>query len=163
MIFNIKLNCTSDDLCREIDNYIREDCEYTLPAYGSFKIYPKGFHLRRNGRKISGLYRKSVLDGNSPAVRYMPRSVHTNFRAKIVSKSNGQTYLRGFCYPQYYQIFLILLLLTLGILFSLGDITRTMIIVTIFLSAFLLVFLDSMKNCISTARKLSEFVKQFKT
>ncbi len=163
MIFNIKLNCTADRLCSEIDNYIREDCEYVLPAYGAFRTYPKGFHFRRKGKRIFGIYRKSVLDGTTPAVRYLPRSSHTNFRARVVTKKNGKAYLRGFCYPQYYQIFLAILLLSLGILFSLGGAMRALVFVTFFLSAFLLIFLDGMRNCFSTARKLSELVKRFKT
>ncbi|MBE6714043.1 MAG: hypothetical protein E7575_01995 [Ruminococcaceae bacterium] len=162
MIFNIKLNCTEEELCTYIDRFIRDDCEYELPAYGSFKSYPKGFHFRRKGKRIRGLYRKSSLDGTTLAKRYMPISNHTNFYARIVRKKGKASYLRGFCYPQYYLIFLAALLFTLGILFSLGDISRTMPIVTGFLCAFLFIFLEIMNSCISTSRLLIKFIRECK-
>lgn len=107
MIFNIPLSKDSEHYCQKIDEHIREDFETKIPDYGAEPFKPIGFHFKRKGSSVSGIYREkhAKVGGNT----FVSQSTHLHFAGRIVTDKRGTQRFCGFMYPQMTQLFMLVI------------------------------------------------------
>lgn len=156
MLLNIPLSKNIDHYVEKIDEHIKEDFETKVPDYGAEPFRPKGFHFKRSGSAVKGIYRMKYAKAGGNA--FLPASTHINFTGKLSEDSKGEGCFKVFLYPQLTQIFMMVVSLVFIIFFS-RNIAETYIYVVVFAVIFLYCLLETVRHTATTIKELKNFFK----
>ena len=156
MFYTIPLSHDFDYYCDKIDTHIKEDFETKIPDYGAEAFNPIGFHFKRNGNSISGIYRSkhAKVGGNA----FVSQSTHMHFFGKMKEDKAGNRCLSFMLVPQITQLFMLVISLAFIIALS-PNISDTYIYVGLF-AAILIYSVIETVSLSSLVKK--EFLKFFK-
>lgn len=154
MIFSVPLSRGTDYYCKKIDDHIKEDFETKIPDYGAEAFYPIGFHFKRKGNAVSGIYRSkhAKVGGNA----FVAQSTHMHFKGRMTENKRGEKVFRYILFPQITQLFMLLLSLVFIILFSM-NFAHTYVYVAFFAVVFLFSLIQTVRLSILVKRKFREF------
>ena len=156
MLINIPLSHDTSYYCEKIDTHIKEDFETKIPDYGAEAFNPIGFHFKRKGNSISGIYRSK--NAKNAASAFVSQSTHMHFTGKMKEDKNGQLTLSLFLFPQLSQIFILAVTLIFPLLLM-KNFMDTYVYVVFFAVVFLYSLAETVK-LFSLVKK--EFAKFFK-
>ena len=156
MLFSIPLSKNADYYCERIDEHIREDFETKIPDYGADAFNPVGFHFKRKGNRISGIYRSKYAKQTVGA--FLSPSTHMHFRGEMSTEKNGEGRLRVFLYPQISQAFMLIVSLAFIIFFS-RNISETYIYVVLFGVIFIYSVIETVKLVTLIKKEFKKFFK----
>ena len=156
MILNLSLSKNIEYYIDKVDEHIKEDFETKVPDYGADPFRPKGFHFKRSGRTVKGIYRMKYakMGGNA----FLPASTHINFSGKLSEGASGEGVFKVFLYPQLTQIFMMVVSLIFVFFFS-RNIAETYIYVVIFATIFLYSIIETIRHTATTIKELKSFFK----
>jgi len=154
MFFSIPLSHSSDYYCDKIDQHIKEDFETKIPDYGAEAFNPIGFHFERKENKIKGIYRSKYAKNGGNA--FLPQSTHMHFRASIAPDKNGELKLKVFMFPQFSQIFFLIVSLAFALLLV-KNFVNTYIYVTLFAVMILFSLSETVKLTVLVNKEFKKF------
>ena len=156
MFFVIPLSRDFDYYADKIDTHIKEDFETKIPDYGAEAFNPIGFHFKRRGNSVSGIYRSkhAKVGGNA----FVSQSTHMHFFGKMKEDKTGGRVLSVVLVPQMTQLFMLLISLAFIIAFS-PNIADTYIYVGLFAAIFLYSLIETIRLSSLVKKQFSEFFK----
>ncbi|MBR6677047.1 MAG: hypothetical protein IKL24_06935 [Clostridia bacterium] len=156
MLFNIPLSKDAEHYCQKIDDHIKEDFETKIPDYGAEAFRPIGFHFKRRGNSVRGIYREkhAKVGGNA----FVSQSTHLHFAGRMVTDKNGTQRFRGFMYPQMTQLFMLVISAVFIVLFSM-NIADTYLYVGLFAAIFIWAAADTVRLVSLVKKELFKFFK----
>jgi len=156
MFINLSLSHSIEHYCEKIDNHIKEDFETKIPDYGAEAFNPIGFHFKRRGERISGIYRSknAKMGGNA----FVSQSTHMHFKGRLYTDKAGQNRLRVILWPQTSQIFFLLLTILFPILLA-QNFADTYIYVIVFAVMFIYSLFETIKLFSLVKKEMKEFFK----
>ncbi|MBQ2730061.1 MAG: hypothetical protein IJF69_04740 [Clostridia bacterium] len=152
MFFNIPLSREIDYYYEKIDEHIKEDFETKIPDYGADAFNPVGFHFKRKGNRISGIYR--VKYARQTVGSFLSPSTHMHFKGEMTEGRKGEGKLKVLLYPQLSQAFMLIVSLVFVIFFS-RNIAEAYLCVVLF--SVILIY-----SVIETVRIVALIKKEFK-
>ncbi len=158
MIFRVPLSQNFDYYFGKVDKHIDEDFEYKLPDYGKRPFHPHGFHFKRKGKTVRGIYRSRYIKGADSITLHslFPSSTHMCFVGRMVTDKKGNNSLLVFVYPQLIQLFILIASFVLTA-FLVKSFFKTHIYVIFFALVFIYTFIETVIFSIHVKEQFMSF------